>query len=26
VELAVRPEAADPLAAALRAAGWSVHR
>lgn len=26
VELAVRPEAADRLAAALRTAGWSVHR
>jgi prephenate dehydrogenase len=26
VELAVRPEVADQLAVALRAAGWSVHR
>lgn len=26
VELAVRPEAADRLAAALRASGWTVHR
>ncbi len=26
VELDVRPEAADPLAAALRAGGWIVHR